>query len=227
MDRVVSQYASLLSQIDGWFARCVELYPDRIACASGCSSCCRSLFDITLLDAFHLKLGFERLPISVQTTVLERCRLRLASMRELWPELQHPYLLNHRPDREWEALMPEADETPCVLLDQNGRCLVYGHRPMTCRLHGIPLVDLSGEVMHDEWCSMNFTGVDPLQLEGLRAPFDAIFRNEVALFRTFAERLVGQRVGELDTFIPLALLIDFKAFDWKQWFETFTPAQTD
>ncbi|UFS70085.1 YkgJ family cysteine cluster protein [Geomonas sp. RF6] len=200
---------ALLGQVDAWFSRCMELYPQSIACGSGCSSCCRSLFDITLLDAYYLKLGFDALPEETKRGVLEKCEARVAQMRQEWPDFEHPYFLNYRPEEDWYALMPEEDETPCVLLGEDGRCLVYRHRPMTCRLHGIPLIDVSGEVMHEEWCTMNFLDEDPLKLQGLAAPFDGMFREEVALFRLFTERFLGERFSEIDTFIPTALLINF------------------
>lgn len=210
MESLLDEYKELLSQVDAWFARCLALYPEKIACRTGCAGCCRGLFDITLLDAYHLKLGFDALPDEVREPVLAKCRERLRGLREAWPELDHPYLLNSLPDEEWEPLMPEEDETPCVLLGADGRCLVYDNRPMTCRLHGIPAIDSSGEPMDDDCCTMNFSGDDPLALTGLRAPFESIFRKEAALFREFTGKLLGERVNELDTFIPTALLIDFE-----------------
>ena len=205
----------------------MERYPEKIACKSGCSACCRSLFDITLLDAYHLKLGFDRLPAGTREMVLVKCRERLILMREQWPEFEHPYVLNHRPEEEWEPLMPEEDETPCVLLGEDGRCLVYDHRPMTCRLHGIPMIDSDGEVMHDDWCTMNFVDEDPLELPGLAAPFDAIIRQEVALVRDFTGALLGQRLSQIDTFIPTALMIDFDRFDWQGWIKNFKAAPSE
>ena len=227
MKQIVARYKDLLGHLDAWFSRCMELYPEKIACQSGCSACCRSLFDITLLDAYHLKLGFDQLPAGTREMVLVKCRERLSLMREQWPEFEHPYVLNHRPEEEWEPLMPEEDETPCVLLGEDGRCLVYDHRPMTCRLHGIPMIDSDGEVMHDDWCTMNFVDEDPLELPGLAAPFDAIIRQEVALVRDFTGALLGQRLSQIDTFIPTALMIDFDRFDWQGWIKNFKAAPSE
>ena len=224
MEEILKEHRELLARIDAWFARSVELHPDKVACKSGCSACCRSLFDITLLDAYYLKLGFDDLPVATREAVLHKVRERLCLMREHWPEFDHPYLLNYRPDEEWEPLMPEEDESPCVLLGDDGRCLVYQNRPMTCRLHGIPLLDVDGELMHDDWCTLNFIDEDPFEQPGIEAPFDAMFRQEVALFREFTGKLLGRRVSELDTFIPTALLIDFASFDWRAWLEDFKPA---
>jgi hypothetical protein len=60
-------------------------------------------------------------------------------------------------------------------------------------------------------------------LEGLAAPFDAMFRQEVALFRNFTGELLKRRMSELDTFIPTALLIEFESFDWQGWLRDFRP----
>jgi len=223
MKEIIEKYRGLLDQVDDWFARSMALYPEHIACRSGCSACCRSTFDITLLDAYYLKLGFDALSAAIREPVLVKCRERLRLMQEEWPEFDHPYLLNSRPEEEWEPLMPEEDETPCVLVGEDGRCLVYQNRPMTCRLHGIPLVDTGGELMHDDWCTMNFVDADPLELPGLAAPFDAMFREEVSLFRDFTGELLKRRMSELDTFIPTALLIRFENFDWQGWLGDYKP----
>jgi Fe-S-cluster containining protein len=193
-----------------------------ISCRSGCSACCRGLFDITLLDAAYLKSGFDKLSQGVREEVLAIAKGRAGGLQKFWPEFAEPYLLNYRPEEEWEELMPDDDETPCPLLGSDGRCLVYEHRPMTCRLHGLPLVDVSGEVMHDEWCTLNFDGEDPLKREELRWEFTRLFRDELGLFQQFTERLIGAPINELDTFIPTALLIDFARFDWRRWEAEFT-----
>jgi Fe-S-cluster containining protein len=212
MKEILTKYGSLLNEIDRWFAGTAAAHPDEIRCASGCSECCRGLFDITLLDALFLQQGFARLSPEIREAVLAEAKRRVSLLQQKWPEYSHPYLLNHRPEEDWEELMPDDDETPCLLLDGAGRCLVYEHRPMTCRLHGLPLVDVSGEIMHDEWCTKNFTGTDPLALAGLHGEFDRFFREEVRLDRELSQLLFCRVICELDTLIPASLLIDFEAF---------------
>ncbi|MBI1922428.1 MAG: YkgJ family cysteine cluster protein [Geobacter sp.] len=213
-NEILQRYGTLLAEVDAWFARCMAAFPTEIVCKSGCTGCCRGLFDITLLDARYLREGFDRHDPGLKQTMLRKAEERLESLRNIWPELEQPYLLNHRPEEEWETLMPDADETPCLLLDDDGRCLVYDHRPMTCRLHGLPLVDFSGEVFMDEWCTDNFRDIDPMQLEEIRWKFFTHFSEELDQFREFTEKLLGKPVNELDTLIPLALLIDFDGYDW-------------
>ncbi len=209
MEDILTAYGTLLKEVDEWFGRSRERYPAAIHCGQGCSECCRGLFDITLLDACYLKRGFDRLAQPVRGEVLAKAEACLGGMQESWPEFTAPYLLNYRPEEDWEALMPEDDGTPCLLLDAAGSCLVYAHRPMTCRLNGLPLLDLSGEPFHDDWCTLNFVGEEPLGYQDLRWDFNRHFKDELLLFRRFTEKLLGAPQNELDTFIPTALLIDF------------------
>lgn len=217
LELCLDKYRTLLERIDSWFNSSIRSFPEHISCSGGCSGCCRGLFDITILDAAMLRQGFAGLPMEAKKSVLTKAEHRLEKLQLAWPDLSPPFMLNYRPEEEWEELMPDSDETPCVLLDEEGRCMVYDHRPMTCRLHGVPLIDTSGEIMHDEWCTENFTSVDPLALRGLDADFDDMFRAEVAIGREFTNLLLGETVYEMDTFIPLALLVDFEKFPWRKW----------
>lgn len=217
IEAVLERYGRLLAEVDGWFAGCAEIFPEEIACRSGCSECCRGLFDVTLLDAWYLRTGFERLPMEVRRGVREKAEERLVSLRGVWPELSPPFILNLHAEEEWDDLMPDDDETPCVFLGDDGRCLVYAYRPMTCRLHGIPLVDQSGAYFMEEWCSNNFRDVMPLERVELRWHFFSCFQRELGLFREITGELFGMAINELDTLIPLCVLTDYRSFEWRRW----------
>lgn len=208
MRDLLERYGKLLQEVDDWFNRCMQRHGDRIACGRGCSACCRGLFDITLLDALYLRSGVDALPAAVQHSLRLNALDRLSALTACNPSFVEPWTLNHIPEEEWEELMPEEDETPCLLLAADGSCLVYEQRPMTCRLNGIPLFDVSGEALMDEWCTLNFRGVDVEQLEDLRHNFLDIFAQELLLFREVTRRLLGEAVNELDTFIPAAAVLD-------------------
>jgi Fe-S-cluster containining protein len=210
MEQLLTRYAELLAGVDRWFAGCAARYQEQIACARGCSHCCRGLFDITLLDAALLRSGFKLLPLDVRKVIAEKAAARIEGIRNIWPEFGPPYLLNSHPEEEWDRVMPEDDETPCVLLGTDGLCLLYDYRPLTCRLHGLPLVDRSGEVMDDGWCPLNFPAQDPLDAAGLRGGFAKLFRKETALLSLYNALAAGLPTAQLDTLIPAALLIDPK-----------------
>ncbi len=210
MQEILTEYRQLLRDIDGWFARCIERSGDQIACRPGCSGCCRGLFEVSLLDAALLQSGFTVLVDSVKEQVLTKARARVVELQQRWPEFQTPYILNRLTHDDWQQ-MPEDDQTPCPLLGADGGCLVYDARPLTCRLHGLPNIDCSGEFFSTDWCTLNFVGNNPLQSPELRYPFRDAFAREFDLLGLFARQLTGRRQLELDTFIPCGLLIDFSA----------------
>lgn len=205
---IIERYRQLLTQVDAWFAQCLTVAPEQIACARGCSGCCRGLFDITLLDAALLQSGFIKLPEALRRQVLERVTDRLDQLQRMWPQFQPPYILNRLPHQQWMN-MPEDDLTPCPLLGEDGLCMVYSSRPLTCRLHGLPNIDVSGEIFSADYCSLNFVDCDPALLPALRGQFRQLFQQEVELLAQFSELLTGRCQTELDTFIPTALIIDF------------------
>ena len=213
LDPVLQRYGELLGEVDRWFSACLQAGGSSLACSGGCSACCRGLFDISLLDAWLLKKAFAGLVPAVRKEVLERCQPRLYELGRHWPALRAPYLLNALPEAEWAA-MPEEDQTPCVLLDEQGLCMVYAARPLICRLHGLPNVDLGGEDFDGTVCTLH--SADPLTLpeQVLRWRFRDVFASEIDLFRTFTGELTGRAWQELDTFIPLALLADYAEVDW-------------
>jgi Fe-S-cluster containining protein len=208
MNILLERYGKLLGEVDGWFRRTLELHPEMIACRNGCSECCRGLFDITLLDAWYLKRGFDRLPEHQKSEIMEVAFRRLEQLSLVNPDFAEPWLLNGIPEEDWDALMPEEDETPCLLLSESGGCLVYEHRPMTCRLNGIPLIDVSGEELFDEWCTLNFIDVDPSGLDDLRFGFTDLFNRELHLFREIVRQLTGVPRNEVDLFIPAAVVME-------------------
>jgi Fe-S-cluster containining protein len=208
MQDILDRYSRLLQEVDDWFAVCAQGREELITCARGCSSCCRGLFDITLLDALYLRSGFDLLPEATQESVRAQASARLDALTADFPAFISPWTLNHIPESEWDAMMPEEDGTPCPLLSETGTCLVYDHRPMTCRLNGIPLIDISGEELFDDWCTLNFVDSDPLAIVDLRHSFNDLFAQELLLFRELTRRLLGESISELDTIIPAAVFID-------------------
>lgn len=212
MQEILDQYQTLLQGIDRWFTDCIEQAGDEIACRMGCTACCRGLFEISMLDARLLQSGFVQLEDDIKQLVLTKARSRVKELQAQWPEFQHPYILNRLPHDDWQE-MPEGDLTPCPLLSDDGRCLVYEYRPMTCRLHGLPNIDCSGESFSEDFCTLNFKNSDPLSMPELRHPFRETFAREFDLLGEFAGEVFGSRQLELDTFIPSALLIDFNDVD--------------
>lgn len=216
VEDILKLYSQLLSSVDAWFSSCIAGFNVRIACTSGCSACCRGLFDITLLDAWYLRIGFDQLDRDTRAAVVEKAQSRISSLTALKPRFSSPYILNAVPENEWAEMMPDDDYTPCVLLGANGQCLVYQNRPITCRLHGLPVIDTDGDVIDDTVCTRNSVS-DPESLLQIRYDFKNLFADESTCFLLFTNILFKQQIKELDTVIPAALLVDYEKFDWRTW----------
>lgn len=202
MNDILNRYGELLAEVDVWFSSCLKRYSDKIACQSGCSACCRGLFDITLMDALYLKRGVVGLDETLRLELEKTAKNRLLTLSQDFPTYTSPWFLNNLSDEIQQAMMPEDDLTPCLLLSKHGTCLVYKYRPMTCRLHGIPLFDTDGEAFSDEWCTLNFTDIKPEFLLDIRYEFRRLFELEIQLFRELTSRIYGEPINEMDTIIP-------------------------
>lgn len=224
MKTLLKTYQSLLAENDAWFSRQQERLGSRLACAPGCCGCCRGLFDITLLDAALLQQGARQLAAAEEGTLRAAATERIVALQTDLPEFAAPYILNLLPDEVWVDF-PEEDLTPCLFLDPDGRCRIYPFRPLTCRLHGLPQIDLDGDVFLDSHCTQHDAAelnADPL----LRRDLKSLYQREFALQQAFAANLCGVPLTELDTLIPAALLIDFETFDWATWRQQNLPLLT-
>jgi len=87
---------------------------------SGCeNSCCRTRFHHhTLLEYIHLRDGFNNLSADRRAIIRANAAAVVA---------QHE-----------QAAASGSDARPMCPLNAEGRCVLYAHRPMICRLHGIP-----------------------------------------------------------------------------------------
>jgi Fe-S-cluster containining protein len=214
---ILIEYRELLSAVDHWFAAIQKRYPKEVVCGKGCYDCCLGLFDISLLDAYYLLQGFKQLPKSVQTEVIQRSKKIVAQIKKFQPNLTSPYYLTELSDEDIDTLCDRFAELRCPLLGDHNQCLVYQFRPMTCRLHGLPMIDAKeGEyyISSDKksyniigWCERNFNRKEISTLSDLAYPFTELDKKELELFIRFTQALFTKPVYEIYLFIPAALLL--------------------
>ena len=136
-----------------------------LACADCPDNCCHSFFQHhTQIEWAYLRQGLAGLAEPDRAVLLERAE---AYLREARPLLA----------------CGELPRIACPLLDA-GRCLLYAHRPMICRLHGVPglLVKPDGSRAESPGCpraqALVAQGRSALVLD--RTPFlEALFNLEV------------------------------------------------
>lgn len=149
MDQAATQYQELLERLDRWFADVAASHPGVIPCRAGCTSCCHGPFDISVADAHLLRAGLAALPAELRDGARTRATVLLGRMRALEPEWGPPYDVRAMDEDAFDALTEQLSAEPCPLLGNTGACMVYQHRPMVCRLIGLPMMTAEGELLEN------------------------------------------------------------------------------
>lgn len=131
------QYEALAIMADGVFDRVKTEHADCVTCRVECADCCHALFDLTLIEALYINHHFNRAFTENEKENL----LEIANQSD-----RKTYKIKRRANRdlqngkaEKEVLDAVAEaRVRCPLLSDSNTCRLYGHRPITCRLYGIP-----------------------------------------------------------------------------------------
>lgn len=147
----MKDYKELLGRIDAWYRSVKERHPDQVPCARGCRDCCVGLFDVSLADRDLLREGLASADPAIRRDIEARAGALLSRLREVAPDLGDTL-------DGWAAdliddLCDAAGEVECPVLGQEGECRLYDHRPLTCRMSGVPVVDLGGVPVFPEGCA--------------------------------------------------------------------------
>lgn len=131
------KYEKIVALAEEVFERVKKEYPDCVKCEVGCSDCCHALFDLTLIEALYLNFhvnkkfaGEERERLQEQANQADR---------KIYKIKKEAYRASQAGKSEDEILADLANErVRCPLLNAKEKCDLYEHRPITCRLYGIP-----------------------------------------------------------------------------------------
>jgi len=104
-----------------------------IKCEPHCSDCCHAVFGLFLIEAGYLKEHFDKLTEEEKRAALSRCEQAEKSLERLQNMLRE-----HEGDPQMQAYIMSRERIPCPLLNEEQECILYMHRPITCRVYGIP-----------------------------------------------------------------------------------------
>jgi Fe-S-cluster containining protein len=115
-DKYAPQMANIYKQMDHAYYESAQAYD--FVC-NGCEdNCCNTrFFHHTHIEFGYLVEGLKQLSISQQNQIIEKAH-------HVYKETEELMVMNKR---VW-LMCP---------LNENGKCYLYAHRPMICRLHGI------------------------------------------------------------------------------------------
>lgn len=145
------KYLELLQELDTWFADGVAAAgPGVVPCRSGCTACCHGPFDISAADARQVALGVGALSPDVVLGIRERANAQLREGSEAIPQWQAPWRPVEAGEDAFDAMCDALAAAPCPVLDPlSGACLIHKHRPATCRLTGLSLSTVEGDLLEN------------------------------------------------------------------------------
>jgi Fe-S-cluster containining protein len=147
----VKEYLDLLARVDAWYQGVQRSHPDKVTCSKGCRDCCLGLYDISILDRDLLREGMAKADPETRRDIESRAARIMADLREKFPDLEDT--LDGLSPEEIDEVCDAAGPVECPVLGRQGECRLYEHRPLVCRLAGVPIVDVTGAVVHPEGCS--------------------------------------------------------------------------
>lgn len=138
------EYELLAAKADSAFQAMEKEYGNCIKCEINCSDCCHSVFGLFLIESAYLNRQFAGLDEGERLATLSRADQMDRELLEIEKKLQE-YKDN---PREMSLAMARA-RVRCPLLNDGQKCSMYEHRPITCRVYGIPTVVNGG--IHACW----------------------------------------------------------------------------
>lgn len=157
LPRLEADDTALVAAFDAVIAASVVGAGEWVRCRIGCTECCIGPFDITALDAWRLRRGLvalAELDPGAAAALRQRARLQWELLREGFPGDGTSGRLADD-DGAREAFFSRFARLPCPALSDDGRCLVYPFRPLSCRSFGLP-VRCGGQLLAP--CRLNFAG---------------------------------------------------------------------
>ncbi|HYE97316.1 MAG TPA: YkgJ family cysteine cluster protein [Planctomycetota bacterium] len=147
----MDDYRAVLAKVDAWYRDVRSRHPDKVPCTKGCRDCCLGLFDVSLADRDLLREGLAAADPAVRADIEARASAVLERLRAIYPDLGET-LDGWSPD-DIDDLCDALGDVECPVLGPEGECRLYAHRPMTCRMAGVPVVDVTGLPIQPEGCA--------------------------------------------------------------------------
>ena len=155
---VANEYDDLRAKVD---VVCEEIARRRrgdLECRLGCTQCCNVQLQVTPIEADSIRMALAILDDEAR----ERIRLRGLALLE--------------------GEGPPADDATCAMLEPDGSCAIYAHRPIACRLAGhallyppkrVPRNKVRATAKNGEitWCELNYVDGKPKSEDVIQAGY--------------------------------------------------------
>jgi Fe-S-cluster containining protein len=201
MHRIIKKYSHFLARSSEQFREAAKKH--RVKCKRGCYECCSAgFFDITLLDALHLRSALKQVPAPVRERVIAKANDQLDLLERKKAFSRKTPLLKSLP--AIDAISRRSAKMSCPALDENGACLIYDQRPHICRIFG-PTIRGPRRAVRLEGC-----GYFTKDIPEADFPIFDHYDEEKEMQRAMFKKAGRKRIREVDTIIPAALTLDMK-----------------
>lgn len=193
------RYEAIAAEVDGVFAKYEDDMSELVKCGKGCSDCCHALFDVTLVEAMYINSKFnEKFSGLERSRILERAD---QADRQIHKIKRKVYKAS-KEGRPVTEILQEVSKARvrCPMLSDDNLCEMYEHRPLTCRLYGVP-TSIGGEA---HTCSMSgFKGGEKYPTVNM----DIVLDRLLAIGKDL-QKGIGSRFSELgEMLLPLSMAL--------------------
>lgn len=138
IEKIFEKYEAFVNQMDGVFESVREQHAACVKCKLGCADCCHALFDLSLVEALYLNRVFlKKIAEGDRAKVLDNANKTDRHIYQLKKKAFKAVAAGEKTE-EQVLLEMAAERVRCPLLNVADRCDLYDHRPITCRVYGIP-----------------------------------------------------------------------------------------
>ncbi|WP_285906897.1 YkgJ family cysteine cluster protein [Pseudodesulfovibrio pelocollis] len=193
------RYEAIVAEVEGVFDKFEAEMGDLVKCGKGCSDCCHALFDITLAEAIYINHKFNELFSGLErSTVLNRADQADRQIHKLKRKV-YKASQEGRPASEILLEVSRA-RVRCPMLSDDNLCVMYEHRPITCRLYGVP-TSIAGEA---HTCNLSgFKGGEKYPTVNM----DIVLDRLITIGRDL-QKGIGSRYMELgEMLVPLSMAL--------------------
>ncbi|NQT55406.1 MAG: hypothetical protein HQ551_04185 [Desulfobacteraceae bacterium] len=131
--QLFASYELLMDQADQAFQETRKAHGACIRCERHCSDCCHAMFGLFLIEAAYIQQHFSKLGTKTREEAILRCGEADRDLERLEKRLKA-----HENDPQMSSYALARERIRCPLLDASEECILYPHRPITCRVYGIP-----------------------------------------------------------------------------------------
>jgi len=201
MKKTIRAYTKFLKNTSEQFKEAVK--KNKVKCRRGCYECCASgFFDITLLDALHIRDTLKNVPAKIRKRVVDKANEQLDILEKKGAFSRKDPLLKTL--ASIDSISRRSSKMKCPALDDNGACLIYEQRPHICRIFG-PTIRGKRRVVRLEGCGHYTRDVPESDF-----PIMVHYAEEIIMTKEMFTKAGKKRVREVDTIIPAALTLDLE-----------------